>query len=658
MRPGPRSALSFVSAIVASLAAAATAPAQTVEVSDFTVATPTFEEHVSDPDVAVGADGTILFVWGEYGDGGVNRNIAVSRHFTAAGIPLGPPTRIDTSKHVSGPELAAAPGGGYVVVWPWIKSNQDYALFGQRLDADGHALGPDFQVDFANGGSTVSGAATALASGSVYVWRQLGKLWMRRYDAGGTAAGAPSVVAPGSGAFDLEDVVALPDGGFAVVWTQEQGEYSAWARAYDADGTPRGDGFPLAADLIATRAAVSPLGALVAVGIRENAGDANFEPWIVRFTADGTVLGEHRAEVPNTGVVPGPDVAVDAHGLIYVAWSEYQAAGVLLPPRARGFDPSGTPLAPGFWVTTDTTTDIRTAMLSDGRFVSVWIAPSGRVKANVVSVPPPGDVVCGDGILAAGFEDCDDGAANSDTVPDACRTNCLRARCGDGVADAGETCDDGNTRSCDGCDARCAAEPGPVCGDGILSPGCEQCDDGGLDAGDGCDGTCTLERIPGGGSPATDCRLEWVVDNPSNQPRFDRRGRWSADQRCTDGDTACDRDPAAGACAFAVRLCANNRTATLCTPAPLAAVDLRSPSAKQALRTPAYAGVRAAVIGAAAALVGATAPDACSEPVEVAVPLRGSPGTWRDGKLKLKALATATDGVRDKDTLKLTCAAP
>ncbi len=34
---------------------------------------------------------------------------------------------------------------------------------------------------------------------------------------------------------------------------------------------------------------------------------------------------------------------------------------------------------------------------------------------------------CGNGILQAG-EDCDDGAANSDTAPNACRTNC------DGIA--------------------------------------------------------------------------------------------------------------------------------------------------------------------------------------------------------------------------------
>jgi hypothetical protein len=58
---------------------------------------------------------------------------------------------------------------------------------------------------------------------------------------------------------------------------------------------------------------------------------------------------------------------------------------------------------------------------------------TGCVKASV----------CGNGILEAG-EECDNGSANSDTVPDACRTNCVRAYCGDGVIDSFEDCEGHN----------------------------------------------------------------------------------------------------------------------------------------------------------------------------------------------------------------------
>ena len=47
---------------------------------------------------------------------------------------------------------------------------------------------------------------------------------------------------------------------------------------------------------------------------------------------------------------------------------------------------------------------------------------------------------CGNGVIEC-EEACDDGEANSDTEPDACRTNCIRAGCGDGIADTGEECD-------------------------------------------------------------------------------------------------------------------------------------------------------------------------------------------------------------------------
>ncbi len=86
-----------------------------------------------------------------------------------------------------------------------------------------------------------------------------------------------------------------------------------------------------------------------------------------------------------------------------------------------------------------------------------------------------GENVCGDGALG-GAETCDDGEDNSNTVPDACRTNCLLARCGDNVVDSGEECDDGNKNgsASNGCQVDCSVAQ---CGDGVLDTG-EDCDDG------------------------------------------------------------------------------------------------------------------------------------------------------------------------------------
>jgi cysteine-rich repeat protein len=75
--------------------------------------------------------------------------------------------------------------------------------------------------------------------------------------------------------------------------------------------------------------------------------------------------------------------------------------------------------------------------------------------------------------------------------------------CGDGSVAGGEPCDDGNTRSGDGCSASCQIEAGytctgspslctSVCGDGKVGPG-ESCDDGNATSGDGCSGACQIE---------------------------------------------------------------------------------------------------------------------------------------------------------------------
>ena len=85
-------------------------------------------------------------------------------------------------------------------------------------------------------------------------------------------------------------------------------------------------------------------------------------------------------------------------------------------------------------------------------------------------VATPG-VVCGDG-ATTGAETCDNGPDNSDSLPDACRSSCRVATCGDGVLDSGEACDDSNTEDGDACSADCTAgeEEKTDCGLHVVSP--------------------------------------------------------------------------------------------------------------------------------------------------------------------------------------------
>ncbi len=93
---------------------------------------------------------------------------------------------------------------------------------------------------------------------------------------------------------------------------------------------------------------------------------------------------------------------------------------------------------------------------------------------------------CGDGVLDPG-EACDDGR-NDDG--DECSAMCRRGpRCGDGNVDMGEQCDDGNLRSGDGCRGDCHSDE--TCGNGALDVAAgETCDDGNMVDGDACGIDC------------------------------------------------------------------------------------------------------------------------------------------------------------------------
>jgi cysteine-rich repeat protein len=219
------------------------------------------------------------------------------------------------------------------------------------------------------------------------------------------------------------------------------------------------------------------------------------------------------------------------------------------------------------------------------------------------------------------------------------------AVCGNGDVEVGEQCDDGNTASCDGCTSTCRIER---CGDSIVQCG-EQCDNGSLNGtpGNPCTATCTQAppplRIPGGPSRG-ECTSEFSLVHDA--PVVGRNGLPSTLQSCVDGDATCDFDPTPGRCRFRLFVClgeADDRVA--CPAKQVTAASVTLPSANQT----ANAAARQALVDALGALEYPLGPgEVCSGRVDVDVPA----GTRR---LNLGVSATAADGRRDRDTLKLRC---
>ena len=150
--------------------------------------------------------------------------------------------------------------------------------------------------------------------------------------------------------------------------------------------------------------------------------------------------------------------------------------------------------------------------------------------SRAATTQPP--LVCGDGRLESG-EACDDGNTVSG---DGCLADCSAVEpnyvcpnpgqrcvsttvCGDQKVTGTETCDDGNALSSDGCSNTCQVEPGwkcpavggacrvAKCGDGVIQPG-EECDNGTSNTNAQCGGcgiTCVKNAYCGDGVTDTSC---------------------------------------------------------------------------------------------------------------------------------------------------------
>jgi cysteine-rich repeat protein len=132
---------------------------------------------------------------------------------------------------------------------------------------------------------------------------------------------------------------------------------------------------------------------------------------------------------------------------------------------------------------TSSSTTAAATTVADTDATSTGETVTASSSGGEVSTGPAG--FCGDGKADVG-EECDDG--NLDET-DQCTSKCRPPGCGDGILQPGEICDDGNLDDNDDCTGKCKPS---VCGDGILREDLEECDDANAIATDACLPTCKL----------------------------------------------------------------------------------------------------------------------------------------------------------------------
>ncbi|HYB98786.1 MAG TPA: DUF4215 domain-containing protein [Candidatus Limnocylindrales bacterium] len=199
-----------------------------------------------------------------------------------------------------------------------------------------------------------------------------------------------------------------------------------------------------------------------------------------------------------------PSVATDGSGRWTVAWTSHHPVGdgddldadIVVATSTDDGASWSAPAPLREEMTTDGAADSDVLLAQHaGTWLSVWqrrpFTPSaGSFEEHLVVAAA--DATCANEQLDVG-ESCDDGNSVSG---DGCDSDCTTTGCGNGIVSDGEECDDGNRNDADECVAGCRR---PRCGDGIVSP-FESCDDGNQVDTDECPNTCGAMAFCGDGS--------------------------------------------------------------------------------------------------------------------------------------------------------------
>lgn len=306
-----------------------------------------------------------------------------------AQAPVGGPIPVavlSSEDFLRDPDVAMNPRGDFVVGWVRGRAhNASTAVFGRLYAADGSPRTREFRLDRSAGRATAVRLAMMDDGSFVAVFPAQGVLLARRFTSAGTPLGGTLTVA--QSLVDNLEVGTRGDGSFVVTW---EGIFSGtFARAFDAGGHPLGPEVPVVlARAGRPRLAVRPDGSFLVVWVQlETTGPDAHELFLQGrlFGADGTPRGESFpiSDKLSEDLFPfsGYDTAVDGDGNFLVTW--FNQGTDLNSPTAwvRRYAPDGSPLS-GPLLAGHRPAGQEIATGPDGRFVSIW-QTAGRPPVSI-----------------------------------------------------------------------------------------------------------------------------------------------------------------------------------------------------------------------------------------------------------------------------------
>jgi Ca2+-binding RTX toxin-like protein len=333
------------------------------------------------PSIGIAGDGSYVVVWVGYD---ARRKGVLAQRFDADGSAVGGEFQVNTrtSGDQKAPSIAMAFDGRFVVAWEGFDANKK-GVFAQRFDAAGAAIGGEFRVNTSTSGDQKAPSIALAADGSfVVAWEGIDAnkkgIFAQRFDAAGNAAGGEiQVNATTSGDQAKPSIAVEFDGGFVVAWEGlDANRKGVFAQRFDADGNAIGGEFQIntrtSGDQDEPSAALAADGSFV---IAWEGFDSNGKGvFAQRFDVDGNAAGgEFQVNTAGSGDQTRPEIAMHNDGRFVIAWEGSDTGGKGV--FAQAYTADGVALGDEFQVNTAAPGDQKTAavaMADDGGFVVAW----------------------------------------------------------------------------------------------------------------------------------------------------------------------------------------------------------------------------------------------------------------------------------------------